>query len=104
MSVMPILVNPVARTVTEVDFVEGEALAKLLDCEHVGHTVLGNVAAMFIDDHGQKFWSFRNAPAIVYGGRGLIYAVDDHGEAVDKLIPASMIEPFVVWRDEWVRC
>jgi hypothetical protein len=83
-----ILINPFAKTVSEVEF-DGNwrSISAWLDCEIFTIIRLARYETLFIDDEGlltdkpQAFFAWQGYPQPL-AGRGLILGEDDEGETV----------------------
>lgn len=99
------LIDPLARTVTEMDFNENELLASIsqhLDCDLVDSVRISRTDAIFVDDTGmvregaeeRGFFSVRGYPQIL-NGRGLVLGNDEGGECVAPSIKLEALQAMI---------
>lgn len=109
-TVIAVLVDPHARTVTSVPVSGLHDYYRHLGTQMLDHQCLrspgsdGPGVMLWVDDEGvrqpgQKFWSFTPRPDIIYGGKGLLVAFNADGDDVDGLSHEAIVGSQVVWRD-----
>lgn len=106
-----ILIDPVARTVTEVDQQEGlQPLYDRLSCEgfrpcnDINAVMVAPRQAMYVDGEGLMIenlpmFTFIGSGEQGFAGRGLIVGTDDEGDDVAHGFHVSAIREAVVWLD-----
>lgn len=97
-----ILIDPHARTVTEVQH-DGtlEGIYRAIGADCVCTVSLGGRDAIFLDDdglfrEGQEFFAIGKYPNPL-AGRGLVLGCDAEGESTAPKVPTYMIERAVHW-------
>lgn len=106
-----ILIDPVARTVTEVDQEGGlQPLYDRLSCEgfrpcnDINAVMVAPRQAMYVDGEGLlienlPMFTFIGSGQQGFAGRGLIVGTNDEGDDVDHGLPVDSVRESVVWLD-----
>jgi hypothetical protein len=105
-----ILIDPVAKTVTEVEN-DGtlKDWYKLLDCDTVEVATYLNEQndSILVDENGfaaisldSKFFSVKGGHQ-PFAGRGLVVGVDDNGETISPTITVEEVKALVSFQNYW---
>lgn len=101
-----ILIDPVERTVTEID-TKGDlaALYEALQCQVVEAVQVGDGDILWIDEEGLlhdepgPFFAFRTHPDHPFAGRGLILGAHADGDNRATTLPVERVADLILWPD-----
>lgn len=101
-----ILIDPVEKTVTEIETAgDLDALYALLDCTTVERVSLGAGQDLWIDEEGLlkdepgPFFAFEHNDDRPLCGRGVVLSHDGGGDTIGTKLALEAIENLIVWPD-----